>query len=46
MNRKPLAALAAGAAILALTSPATAQFTPSRESVSNLFPGQVYSPYA
>jgi hypothetical protein len=37
---------AAGLAILALADPAAAQFTPSKESVANLFPGEVYSPYA
>lgn len=41
-----LAAFAAGAAIFSLVSPAAAQFTPSQEALSNLYPGEVYSPYA
>jgi len=39
-------ALAAAAAALAYAAPACAQFNPSKESVTNLFPGKVYSPYA
>jgi len=38
--------LVAGAAILSLAGNATAQITPSKESLSHLYPGKVYSPYA
>jgi len=41
-----LLACTAGAALVALADPVAAQFTPSKESVSNLYPGEVYSPYA
>ncbi len=33
-------------AVCMLTNPVTAQFTPSKESISDLYPGSVYSPYA
>jgi len=46
MVLRGLQALAIGIAIIGSGSPVMAQFTPSRESVSNLFPGEVYSPYA
>jgi hypothetical protein len=34
------------AAVCVFSSPATVQFTPSKESISDLYPGSVYSPYA
>ena len=43
---KCITAIAAGATVLVLADPVAAQFTPSRESVANLYPGEVYSPYA
>ena len=38
--------LAAGAVVLALAHPGTAQITPSKQSLSDLYPGEAYSPYA
>ena len=32
--------------LLAIANPATAQITPSKESLSDLYPGKAYSPYA
>jgi hypothetical protein len=40
------ASFASCAVLLTLAGSASAQFTPSEESVSKLFPGEVYSPYA
>jgi hypothetical protein len=31
---------------LAFANPASAQITPSKESLSNIYPGKAYSPYA
>ena len=39
-------ALAGSAVLLALATPATAQIVPSKESLSHLYAGKVYSPYA
>ena len=41
-----VAALFATISMVAISHSAYAQFTPSKESISNLFPGEVYSPYA
>ena len=41
-----VAALFATIAMVTSSHSAFAQFTPSKESISNLFPGEVYSPYA
>ena len=38
--------LVVSTALLALASPASAQITPSEESLSDLYPGKAYSPYA
>ena len=38
--------LAIGIAVLISTNPSLAQITPSKESLSNLYPGKAYSPYA
>ena len=38
--------LISAAAAIAVSAPTVAQFTPSEESVSHLFGGKVYSPYA
>mgnify|MGYP001545924036 FL=1 len=38
--------LTIGALVLALATPAAAQITPSEESLSGLYPGKAYSPYA
>jgi hypothetical protein len=35
-----------GGTILVLANPAAAQITPSKESLSDLYPGKAYSPYA
>ena len=44
MNQKPLTLIAL--ALASLSVPATAQFTPSEQSLSDLYPGKAYSPYA
>ena len=38
--------LIAGGVALVLSAPVLAQFTPSKESLSGLYPGKTYSPYA
>ena len=38
--------LIVGAALLALANPVSAQIKPSEESLSDLYPGKAYSPYA
>ena len=38
--------LAIGLSVLILANPVSAQITPSKESLSNLYPGKAYSPYA
>jgi len=38
--------LAISMAVFVLAYPASAQITPSKESLSNLYPGKAYSPYA
>jgi len=43
---KPTFALAGAAAVLLLVPSAHGQITPSRESLSDLYPGEAYSPYA
>jgi len=49
-SQKYLAPIAAGAmlsaATLFLPATTTAQFTPAEESLSGLYPGKAYSPYA
>jgi len=37
---------AASAALLAVANPIAAQITPAKESLSDLYPGEAYSPYA
>jgi hypothetical protein len=44
MKRHVLVAI--GLVVLAVGAPATAQITPSKESLSDLYPGKAYSPYA
>ena len=44
MNQKPLTLIALVLASFAV--PATAQFTPSEQSLSDMYPGKAYSPYA
>ncbi|KPK07890.1 MAG: hypothetical protein AMJ64_05185 [Betaproteobacteria bacterium SG8_39] len=46
MDSKHLLAFVAGATLLAAAFPSAAQITPSKESLSKLYPGTVYSPYA
>jgi len=41
-----IVSIAACAAVLLFAGPVTAQISPSRESLSNLYPGKAYSPYA
>jgi hypothetical protein len=43
---KPTFALAGAAAVFMLAPVAHGQITPSRESLSDLYPGEAYSPYA
>lgn len=43
---KHFSSLLSATVAIVLSSPTTAQFTPSEESVSHLFGGTVYSPYA
>ena len=43
---KNLIAVAIISLIASFSAPATAQITPSKESLSNLYPGEAYSPYA
>jgi hypothetical protein len=43
---KPTFALAGAAAVFMLAPAAHGQITPSRESLSDLYPGEAYSPYA
>jgi len=43
---KHIATLAAAVTLACAASPASAQFTPSKESLSGLYPGAAYSPYA
>ena len=46
MTLKNAVTLAATALMLLIAVPATAQISPSKESLSKLYPGEAYSPYA
>jgi hypothetical protein len=45
-NMKVKVLLATGAVAITLAAPAVAQFIPSKASISHLYGGKVYSPYA